>query len=114
MGRNGSGKSSLLWALQGAGRRDGGRGPGRRHRPRRGYPADRARALVGLVPQTAADLLYLETVDDECAAADDQAGAAARHLPGAARPARARRRRAAGTRATSPRASGSRSCWRSC
>ena len=35
-----------------------------------------ARALVGLVPQTATDLLYLETVDDECAAADDQVGGA--------------------------------------
>jgi energy-coupling factor transport system ATP-binding protein len=32
--------------------------------------AHRRRALVGLVPQTAADLLYLETVADECAAAD--------------------------------------------
>jgi energy-coupling factor transport system ATP-binding protein len=32
-------------------------------------PAQR-RTHVGLVPQTAADLLYLETVADECAAAD--------------------------------------------
>ena len=31
--------------------------------------------LVGLVPQTAADLLYLESVAEECAAADEQAGA---------------------------------------
>jgi energy-coupling factor transport system ATP-binding protein len=74
MGRNGSGKSTLLWAVQGAGRRDGGRvrvsgeDPGR-------LPPDRARALVGLVPQTAVDLLYLETVAEECAAADQQAGA---------------------------------------
>jgi energy-coupling factor transport system ATP-binding protein len=37
-------------------------------------PAARARALVALVPQTAVDLLYLETVDAECAAADGQAG----------------------------------------
>jgi len=72
MGRNGSGKSSLLWALQGSGRRDagevvvGGVDPGV-------VPADEARALVGLVPQTAADLLYLETVREECAAADAQA-----------------------------------------
>jgi energy-coupling factor transport system ATP-binding protein len=34
-----------------------------------------ARALVGLVPQTPADLLYLETVDAECAQADREAGA---------------------------------------
>lgn len=71
MGRNGSGKSSLLWALQGSTRRGGrvsvdGRDPST-------TSATEARALVGLVPQTAADLLYLETVDEECAAADDQA-----------------------------------------
>jgi energy-coupling factor transport system ATP-binding protein len=76
MGRNGSGKSSLLWALQGSGRRDagtvdvGGVDPAT-------LPADGARALVGLVPQTATDLLYLETVDEECAAADQQSGAGA-------------------------------------
>ena len=69
MGRNGSGKSTLIWTLQGAHQRRSGsvavagadparlrRGPARTH--------------VGLVPQTAADLLYLETVDEECAAAD--------------------------------------------
>jgi len=32
------------------------------------------RCLVGLVPQTAADLLYLESVADECAASDALAG----------------------------------------
>jgi energy-coupling factor transport system ATP-binding protein len=36
-------------------------------------PAER-RGLVGLVPQTAADLLYLENVADECAAADGGTG----------------------------------------
>jgi energy-coupling factor transport system ATP-binding protein len=76
MGRNGSGKSSLLWALQGAGRRDGGTVDVDGADPGQVAPA-RARALVGLVPQTAGDLLYLETVDEECAAADQQAGAAA-------------------------------------
>ena len=35
MGRNGSGKSSLLWALQGSGRRDRGPGGGQRRRCRR-------------------------------------------------------------------------------
>ena len=41
-------------------------------------PAGRRRALVGLVPQTAADLLYLETVAEECAAADGGSGEAGR------------------------------------
>ena len=67
MGRNGSGKSSLLWALQGTGRRrDGAVRIGDRD------PADlegaERRQVVGLLPQTATDLLYLETVDEECAA----------------------------------------------
>ncbi|KRV48651.1 cobalt ABC transporter ATP-binding protein [Wenjunlia vitaminophila] len=76
MGRNGSGKSSLLWALQGSGpRRSGtvdvaGTDPGR-------VPPRRARSLVGLVPQTAADLLYLHTVDAECAQADHESRAPA-------------------------------------
>ncbi len=75
MGRNGSGKSSLLWALQGSGPRQGGTvrvggvDPGQRS-------SAQARTLVGLVPQTASDLLYLETVADECAAADAESGAA--------------------------------------
>ena len=69
MGRNGSGKSSLLWALQGTGpRRSGsvavdGQDPG-------SLPPATARRLVGLVPQTPADLLYLPTVDQECRQAD--------------------------------------------
>ena len=74
MGRNGSGKSSLIWALQGAGRRRSGTLSVAGDDPAVLAPAQR-RTHVGLVPQTAADLLYLETVADECAAAD--AGAAA-------------------------------------
>ncbi|SOD63312.1 energy-coupling factor transport system ATP-binding protein [Streptomyces zhaozhouensis] len=75
MGRNGAGKSSLLWALQGSGpRRAGtlsvaGEDPGERE------PAE-ARELVGLVPQSAADLLYLQTVAAECAQADAESSAA--------------------------------------
>jgi energy-coupling factor transport system ATP-binding protein len=56
MGRNGSGKSSLLWALHGAGPRESGTVdvPGR----------------VGLVPQTPGDLLYRDTVRAELDDAD--------------------------------------------
>jgi len=74
MGRNGSGKSSLLWALQGTGARQsgsvsvGGIDPAR-------LPPHQARGHVGLVPQTPADLLYLDTVDAECAQADTESEA---------------------------------------
>lgn len=76
MGRNGSGKSSLLWALQGSGPRQGGSvevgglDPG-------AVPPARARRLVGLVPQSPADLLYLTSVAAECAQADRESGAPA-------------------------------------
>lgn len=63
MGRNGSGKSSLLWALHGAGRKDAGK-------------IDlnaKGRHPVALVPQTASDLLYLESVTDECREMDEAA-----------------------------------------
>ncbi|MEV6124428.1 ATP-binding cassette domain-containing protein [Streptomyces sp. NPDC052077] len=83
MGRNGSGKSSLLWALQGSGPRragtvkvDGGDG-GRTADPRT-VSAVRARRLVGLVPQTPSDLLYLESVEQELAQADAESGTVAR------------------------------------
>jgi energy-coupling factor transport system ATP-binding protein len=75
MGRNGSGKSSLLWALQGSGPRATGRievgelDPG-------AVGAGTARTLVGLVPQTPGDLLYLASVGEECAQADADAGRA--------------------------------------
>jgi energy-coupling factor transporter ATP-binding protein EcfA2 len=81
MGRNGSGKSSLLWALQGSGPRAAGRvlivGP-----PGATPEADPAsmrardaRLRVALVPQNPQDLLYLDTVAAECTAADAQVGA---------------------------------------
>ncbi|RMB58330.1 ABC transporter ATP-binding protein [Tessaracoccus antarcticus] len=74
MGRNGSGKSSLLWALQGAVPSSGqvsvdGRDPRR-------VGDDEARRLVSLVPQSPADLLYLADVDAECAQADRESGVA--------------------------------------
>jgi energy-coupling factor transport system ATP-binding protein len=69
MGRNGSGKSSLLWALQGTGVRTSGTvvlpeapaGPV-------------ARRSIALVPQTPTDLLFLQTVDAECRLADRESG----------------------------------------
>jgi len=77
MGRNGSGKSSLLWALQGSGPRHGGTvalaGTEGGVDPS-SLPAGRARRHVGLVPQTPGDLLYLETVDAECDQADRETG----------------------------------------
>jgi energy-coupling factor transport system ATP-binding protein len=69
MGRNGSGKSTLLWTLQGTRERRAGTVSVHGTDPAR-EPASRRRDLVGLVPQTAADLLYLETVAEECASAD--------------------------------------------
>lgn len=77
MGRNGSGKSSLLWALQGTGHRDRGTitvtptmaAVGATTDPAELRPAQRRR-LVGLVPQEPGDLLYLPTVGGECAQAD--------------------------------------------
>ncbi|CAM3379212.1 ATP-binding cassette domain-containing protein [Nocardioides dubius] len=75
MGRNGSGKSTLMWTLQGRLRRTSGTlavAGADTHELKK----DGRRERVGLVPQTAADLLYLETVAEECEAADVSAGAA--------------------------------------
>ncbi|MEU9677956.1 ATP-binding cassette domain-containing protein [Streptomyces parvus] len=96
MGRNGSGKSSLLWALQGSGPRTAGtvrvaRGePGTADREKGGDPkklsAAEARRLVGLVPQTPTDLLYLESVKQELDQADTESGAGAGMAAGARGP----------------------------
>jgi energy-coupling factor transport system ATP-binding protein len=80
MGRNGSGKSSLLWALQGSGPRERGKVDVGGADPRE-LAAPEARRRIGLVPQTPADLLYLNTVAEECAQADRESAAA----PGSAR-----------------------------
>lgn len=71
MGRNGSGKSSLLWALQGSGKRASGKVSVGDLDPSELAPPVR-RTHVGLVPQTPADLLYLATVEAECAQADSE------------------------------------------
>jgi energy-coupling factor transport system ATP-binding protein len=71
MGRNGAGKSSLFGVLTGlvkpaAGRVTvGGTDP-------RGLRGRELIGKVGLVPQQPADLLYAETVEQECAAADQE------------------------------------------
>ena len=85
MGRNGAGKTSLLWALQGLGRRSRGtvrvlreqpHGPGSWADPA-DLPPDEARRSVALVPQDPQDLLYLETVGQECRISDHQSRAVA-------------------------------------
>jgi energy-coupling factor transport system ATP-binding protein len=86
MGRNGSGKSSLLWALQGTGgRAAGGVSVGAAAEDPARLPPGRARRLVGLVPQTPADLLYLDTVEAELAQADRDVSDARVTVPPAAR-----------------------------
>lgn len=74
MGRNGSGKSTLLWTLQGTQRRDRGTVETDGVDPASLNAGDR-RARVGLVPQSASDLLFLPTVDDECDESDRSASA---------------------------------------
>ncbi len=69
MGRNGSGKSTLLWTLQGRLGRAHGDLKIQGTDPHEAKPEQR-RTLSGMVPQTAADLLYLESVAQECDAAD--------------------------------------------
>jgi energy-coupling factor transport system ATP-binding protein len=79
MGRNGSGKSSLLWALQGGQRRDAGTvSVNPAGADPAALPTAEARRLVGLVPQTAADLIYLDTVGAELAVADKDRDAGSR------------------------------------
>ncbi len=68
LGRNGSGKSSLLWALQGA-LSHAGKVEVDGTDPAALSPSD-ARRLVALVPQTASDLLYLPSVAAECERSD--------------------------------------------
>ncbi|MDW4897331.1 ATP-binding cassette domain-containing protein [Streptomyces californicus] len=94
MGRNGSGKSSLLWTLQGSGPRTSGTvrvapggagaaGPSKDGDPKK-LSAAEARRLVGLVPQTPTDLLYLESVEQELDQADAESwGGSSRGAEGA-------------------------------
>ncbi|MDI3405898.1 ABC transporter ATP-binding protein [Streptomyces cavernicola] len=80
MGRNGAGKSTLLNTLVGMLEPSAGSVRVGGATPHRTAPQDLIRH-VGLVPQEPRDLLYADTVAAECAAADQDAGAA----PGACR-----------------------------
>ncbi|MCA1272090.1 ATP-binding cassette domain-containing protein [Streptomyces sp. 7G] len=96
MGRTGSGKSTLLRVLQGSGPRTAG--TVRVGRDESGAPgsamggdpkrlsAAEARRLVGLVPQTPTDLLYLESVKQELDQADTESGTGGKAAAGARGP----------------------------
>lgn len=74
MGRNGAGKSTLLWTLQGELTPSGtlevcGQKPAT-------LSPKEARTRITMVPQSAADLLFLPTVAQECAQADRESDVA--------------------------------------
>ena len=76
MGRNGAGKSSLLWTLQGSGPRTAGTVRIPTGVDPATLPPARSRRYVALVPQVPTQLLYLDSVGAECRTSDAQAGAA--------------------------------------
>jgi energy-coupling factor transport system ATP-binding protein len=75
MGRNGAGKSTLLNTLVGLVEPSAGSVHVGGAHPHRTAPRDLVRR-VGLVPQEPRDLLYADTVAEECRAADHDAAAA--------------------------------------
>ncbi|MDT0306082.1 ATP-binding cassette domain-containing protein [Streptomyces sp. DSM 44917] len=75
MGRNGAGKSTLLRTLVGLHAPAAGSAAVGGLAPHRTAPRELLRH-AGLVPQDPRDLLFAETVAAECAAADEDAGAA--------------------------------------
>ncbi|MGV0397421.1 ABC transporter ATP-binding protein [Corynebacterium suicordis] len=79
MGRNGCGKSTLLWALQGGLARTFGEVSVKGADPAQLKP-DARRRLVGLVPQTPTDLLYLPSVREELERSDRESGADTRGI----------------------------------
>lgn len=73
-GENGSGKTSLLWALQGSGNRSAGKVSISGEDPAK-LSATARLAVVAMVPQQAADLLFQTTLGDELTESDQLAEA---------------------------------------
>jgi energy-coupling factor transport system ATP-binding protein len=69
MGKNGSGKSSVLWAIQGGGKRTSGSVKTQFGDPK-SLSADERLCVLTLVPQKAADLLFLNSLADELSESD--------------------------------------------
>lgn len=69
MGANGSGKSSLLWAIQGSGPRSSGVATTKFGDPQKLSTEERLCVLT-LVPQKSADLLFLNSLADELVESD--------------------------------------------
>jgi energy-coupling factor transport system ATP-binding protein len=69
MGENGAGKSSLLWALQGSGARSSGSAQTKFGDPAE-LSAEERLCVVTMVPQKAADLLFLNSLAEELAESD--------------------------------------------
>jgi energy-coupling factor transport system ATP-binding protein len=69
MGKNGSGKSSVLWAIQGGGKRTKGSVKTQFGDPK-SLSADERLCVLTLVPQKAADLLFLNSLADELSESD--------------------------------------------
>jgi energy-coupling factor transport system ATP-binding protein len=69
MGENGSGKSSLLWAIQGSGTRSSGVVETKYGDPAK-LSTDERLCVMTLVPQKAADLLFLNSLADELSESD--------------------------------------------
>lgn len=69
MGKNGSGKSSVLWAIQGGGKRATGSVKTKFGDPK-AMSADERLCVLTLVPQKAADLLFLNSLADELSESD--------------------------------------------
>ena len=76
MGRNGAGKSTLLNALVGSIKPDAGQvGVGADLANPVGLSGRNLLTRVGLVPQEAGDMLYADSVADECRGSDEDCGA---------------------------------------
>lgn len=69
MGENGSGKTSLLWAMQGSGARSKGNVETVSGDPAKLPPDEQIRAVT-MVPQQASDLLFMNSVAEEFAESD--------------------------------------------